>query len=83
METFRITFRYSNADHSASVLRSAAGGRTDYKVYPDSPEIIQKFGNIIIIFKEDENFTVNTSIDKQYTDYVNAITNALRDHDKK
>jgi two-component system nitrogen regulation response regulator NtrX len=81
MKRFTITFYFNQEEISALVKKSVVGTRTDYTIRPESSRIIQQFGDEITLFKEDENFSVNTSGDGAFDDYVNAITNAIRNQD--
>lgn len=78
MMNFKVSFLFGNKNEHADVVKSVLGNRTDYKIYPNSPEIIRHFGKEIILFKENDSFSVNTSSDLAYNEYVNAVTNAIR-----
>gem|GEM_PF-373676 len=81
MKKFIISFSINDKEYTAAVTKSVLGNRIDYSVRPTSPIIIQKFGPEVLIFREDENFTVNTSRDEYYKDYVDALTTALKRQD--
>lgn len=81
MKKFIITFNINDKEYTAAVTKSILGNRTDYSIRPTSPIIIQKFGPEVLIFREDENFAVNTSRDEYYKDYVDALTTALKQQD--
>lgn len=81
MKKFIITFSINDKEYTAAVTRSILGNRIDYSIRPTSPIIIQKFGPEVLIFREDENFAVNTSRDEFYKDYVDALTTALKQQD--
>lgn len=81
MKRFTISFYLGQEKINASVKKSVVGTRTDYIVHPDSSALINKFGNEITLFKENENFSVNTSDDELFNDYVNAIATAIQNQD--
>lgn len=81
MQSFVITFYFNREKINAKVKKSVVGTRTDYIVHPDSAKIVQEFGDKITLFKEDESFSVNISGDETFNNYVNAITNAIRNQD--
>lgn len=81
MKRFSITFYLNQKKVIANVKKSVIGTRTDYIVRPDSAEISHRFGKEITLFKEDDNFSVNTSSDGAFNDYVNAVANAIRPQD--
>lgn len=81
MEKFLISFSYNDQKFTAAVTKSSVGPRTDYAVHPTSPLIIARFGSEIILFRESDNFAVNTSKDDSYKDFVDVIATAIRDQD--
>lgn len=83
MEKFLISFRYNDQKCTATVTKSSVGRRTDYAVHPTSPLIIARFGSEILLFREEDNFAVNTSKDDSYQDFVDVIATAIRDQDSE
>jgi hypothetical protein len=81
MIEFTISFRYNNKEQKAGVMKSENGEVTKYAVRPIDPAIVQQFGKQVIIFKENENYNSNTHIDEEYTDFFNALVDALRVQD--
>lgn len=77
MKRFIISFYFDNENVEADVRKSVVGTQTDYFVNPKSPKIISQYGHEITLFKENENFSVNTSSDRRYNDYVQALVNAI------
>lgn len=78
---FEITFQYGNRNAPARVIKSVAGKEIQYIIYPLSPYIIREFGAKLTLFKEDDNFSITTSEDPAYKDYVNKIAAAIQDQD--
>jgi hypothetical protein len=81
MEKFLISFRYNDQKLTATVTKSSVGRRTDYAVHPTSPLIISRFGSEILLFREEDDFAVNTSKDDSYQDFVDVVATAIRDRD--
>lgn len=76
-----ITFKYNDEEFTATVTKSTAGRRTDYAVRPTSPLIIKRFGSEIILFREENDFAVNTSKDDSYQDFIDVLATAIREQD--
>lgn len=79
MEKFMIIFNYNDTEYTATVTKSTVGTKTDYAIRPTSPLIISRFGGHITLFEEDGNFAINTAKDDAYNDFVDVLTNAIRD----
>lgn len=84
MQKFMISFSYNDQKLTATVTKSSVGARTDYAVRPTSPLIIERFGSEIVLFRENDNFNVNTSQDDSYQDFIDVVATAIRkqDHDQ-
>lgn len=78
---FIISFQFANKKEKAEVIKTVFGQRTEYKIMPISMGIVHQFGKEVIVFKEDENFSVNTSGNEAYNDFLNIVTNAVRDQE--
>lgn len=83
MQKFMIKFSYNDQEFTATVTKSSVGDRIDYAVRPTSPLIISRFGGEIMIFRENNNFAVNTSKDDSYKDFIDVLSNAIRLQDKE
>lgn len=82
MIEFTISFYYDKQHRRARVMRSDTGKTIKYAVRPRDPFIVRRFGKQVTILKEEEEYSSNTYLNKDYTDFFNTLVYAIRLQDK-
>lgn len=81
MVEFTIIFRFNEKDQKAGVVRSENDDQIEYVIRPIDPDVVQKYGKQIIIFKENDEYNCNTHIDEDHRDFFDVLVSAIRAQD--